>query len=112
MPYGEAVIWKSSWVAEDEVDRGHGTKNRRSTDFQNPALDVYARLHEAQLLHLYEPAPGICIVESPNVIERALKSEMAADSASDDSRAGSSVQTKWLCRGCGCGMWQAHQIFC
>ena len=46
------------------------------TDFQDPALDVYARLHEAQLLHLYEPAPGICIVESPNVIERALNSGM------------------------------------
>lgn len=45
-------------------------------DFQDPALDVYARLHEAQLLHLYEPAPGICIVESPNVIERALNSGM------------------------------------
>ena len=46
------------------------------TDFRDPALDVYARLHEAQLLHLYEPAPGICIVESPNVIERALNSGM------------------------------------
>ena len=46
------------------------------TDFQDPALDIYARRHEAQLLHLYEPAPGICIVESPNVIERALNSGM------------------------------------
>ena len=57
------------WI-EDMVQR------TEITDFQDPALDVYARLHEAQLLHLYEPAPGICIVESPNVIERALKSGM------------------------------------
>ena len=57
------------WI-EDMVQR------TEITDFQDPALDVYARLHEAQLLHLYEPAPGICIVESPNVIERAFKSGM------------------------------------
>lgn len=57
------------WI-EDMVQR------TEITDFQDPALDVYARLHEAQLLHLYEPAPGICIVESPNVIERALNSGM------------------------------------
>ena len=49
-------------------------------DFQNPALDVYARLHESQLLHLYEPAPGLCIVESPNVIERAMQSGLVAES--------------------------------
>lgn len=50
------------------------------TDFQDPVLDVYARLHESQLLHLYEPAPGLCIVESPNVIERAMQSGLVAES--------------------------------
>lgn len=42
------------------------------TDFMAPDLDVYARLSENQLYHLYEPDAGIFIAESPNVIERAL----------------------------------------
>ena len=42
------------------------------TDFTAPELDVYARLSENQLYHLYEPDTGIFIAESPNVIERAL----------------------------------------
>ncbi len=42
------------------------------TDFSNPELDIYARLNENQLRTYYEPAPGIFIAESPNVIERAL----------------------------------------
>ena len=40
--------------------------------FMAPELDVYARLSENQLYHLYEPDAGIFIAESPNVIERAL----------------------------------------
>lgn len=42
------------------------------TDFAAPELDIYARLSEAQLLHYYEPKPGIFLAESPKVIERAL----------------------------------------
>ena len=42
------------------------------TDFNSPELDVYARLTENQLLHLYEPKKGVFIAESPIVIERAL----------------------------------------
>ena len=42
------------------------------TDFQDPALDVYARLTEAQLLNRYEPKKGMFIAESPKVIMRAL----------------------------------------
>lgn len=42
------------------------------TDLESPELDVYARLNETQLRHLYEPKPGIFIAESPRVIERAL----------------------------------------
>ena len=41
------------------------------TDFDAPELDVYARLNEAQLLHYFEPAPGLFIAESPKVITRA-----------------------------------------
>jgi len=44
------------------------------TDFQAPELDIYARLKENQLQHYFEPAPGLFIAESPNVIERALNS--------------------------------------
>ena len=42
------------------------------TDFNAPELDIYARCNEAQLLHYFEPNPGIFIAESPKVISRAL----------------------------------------
>lgn len=42
------------------------------TDFSDPALDVYARLTEAQLLNRFEPSKGMFIAESPKVIHRAL----------------------------------------
>lgn len=38
-----------------------------------PELDVFARLSEVQLLHFYEPNPGVFIAESANVILRALE---------------------------------------
>lgn len=41
-------------------------------EFQDPALDVYARLTENQLLNRHEPEKGMFIAESPKVIERAL----------------------------------------
>lgn len=42
------------------------------TDFSAPELDIYARLTEPQLLHIFEPKKGLFIAESPKVIERAL----------------------------------------
>ncbi len=42
------------------------------TDFTAPELDIYARLSERQLLHYYEPKPGVFIAESPRIVERAL----------------------------------------
>lgn len=42
------------------------------TDFKEPALDVYARLRERQLLKCYELDKGLFIAETPKVIERAL----------------------------------------
>ena len=42
------------------------------TTFDDPRLDVYARLTEAQLLNRFEPAKGMFIAESPKVIDRAL----------------------------------------
>lgn len=41
-------------------------------DFEDPELDVYARLTEAQLLNRFEPKKGMFIAESPKVIQRAL----------------------------------------
>jgi len=42
------------------------------TDFNEPELDVYARLSEVQLLNREFPEKGMFIAESPKVIERAL----------------------------------------
>ena len=42
------------------------------TDLSAPELDIYARMSENQLAHIYEPASGLFIAESPKVIERAL----------------------------------------
>lgn len=42
------------------------------TDINAPELDIYARLSESQLVHIYEPGLGLFICESPNVISRAL----------------------------------------
>ena len=42
------------------------------TDFLDPALDIYARFSEVQLLNREFPEKGLFIAESPKVIERAL----------------------------------------
>ncbi len=42
------------------------------TDFSAPALDIYARLTENQLVNRADPQNGLFIAESPNVILRAL----------------------------------------
>ena len=42
------------------------------TDFLDPALDVYARLTENQLVNREHPEEGLFIAESPKVVERAL----------------------------------------
>ena len=42
------------------------------TDFSDPALDVYARKTENQLLNREHPEEGIFIAESPKVVQRAL----------------------------------------
>lgn len=42
------------------------------TDFADPALDVYARLTENQLVNSEDLSQGLFIAESPKVIERAL----------------------------------------
>lgn len=42
------------------------------TNFSDPALDVYARLTEAQLINRFDPSNAMFIAESPKVIHRAL----------------------------------------
>lgn len=42
------------------------------TDLDIPELQIYNERKEVQLLRYYEPAPGLFIAESPNVILRAL----------------------------------------
>ena len=42
------------------------------TDFNDPALDVYARLTENQLLSREDPDKALFIAESPKVVARAL----------------------------------------
>ena len=42
------------------------------TNFSDPALDIYARKTENQLLNREHPEEGIFIAESPKVVERAL----------------------------------------
>lgn len=42
------------------------------TDLEIPGLQIYNERKEVQLLRYYEPAPGLFIAESPNVIRRAL----------------------------------------
>lgn len=41
-------------------------------NYNNPELDIYARMTENELMHIYEPDVGLFIAESPKVIERAL----------------------------------------
>ena len=45
---------------------------REILDFSDPALDVYARLTEAQLMNRFDPSKALFIAESPKVIHRAL----------------------------------------
>ncbi len=46
---------------------------RRVTDLTAQELALYTERREAQLLHYYEPGPGLFLAESPNVITRALQ---------------------------------------
>lgn len=45
----------------------------RGGKLQSEALSLYTAYNENQLQHIYEPAPGVFIAESPNVIGRALQ---------------------------------------
>jgi tRNA G18 (ribose-2'-O)-methylase SpoU len=50
----------------------HMGKITEITTFEDPALDVYARLTEAQLMNRFDPSNAMFIAESPKVIHRAL----------------------------------------
>ena len=44
------------------------------TDFNDPKLDIYARLKDVQLYHYFEPEAGVFIAESPAIVDRAIES--------------------------------------
>lgn len=52
---------------------GNGVSIMEIKDLEIPELEVYIDKKEVQLLHYYEPEPGIFIAESPNAILRALE---------------------------------------
>ncbi|MBQ9032113.1 MAG: RNA methyltransferase [Parasporobacterium sp.] len=43
-----------------------------TTQIDSPELQIFSGLSEPQLIHYFEPAPGIFIAESPMIIRRAL----------------------------------------
>ena len=56
------------------------------TDLNHPALDIYARLTEAQLLNRLQPEMGVFIAESPKVIRTALTAGLEPISLLCESR--------------------------
>lgn len=52
----------------------------------NKIIEIYSSLSEAQLMHYYEPKPGIFIAESPIVIERALAAGYVPESVLIEDR--------------------------
>ncbi|MBO5976749.1 MAG: RNA methyltransferase [Oscillospiraceae bacterium] len=56
------------------------------TDFNDPRLDIYARLTENQLLNREHPEDGVFIAESPKVVERALDAGFEAVSILTERR--------------------------
>ena len=46
---------------------------READGLQMPELEIFTKLRENQLAHIFEPDPGLFIAESPKVIERALR---------------------------------------
>jgi len=45
---------------------------KNAAEMSAEEMQIYSRLSEAQLLHVYEPEKGLFIAESPKVIERAM----------------------------------------
>lgn len=45
---------------------------KNAADMTAEEIQIYSRLSETQLLHIYEPENGLFIAESPKVIERAM----------------------------------------
>ncbi len=70
------------------------------TDFQDPALDIYARLTENQLLNRADPANAVFIAESPLVIERALDAGCVPVSVLMEKKLAEGRARELLCR-CG-----------
>ena len=68
------------------------------TDFSSPALDVYARLTENQLVSRADPANAMFIAESPLVIGRALDAGYEPVSVLMEARHGNGAGAEILAR--------------
>lgn len=69
-------------------------------DFNSPDLDLYARMSENQLRHIYEPDEGLFIAESPKVIMRALDAGYTPVSILAEQKQLKGEVTEIICR-CG-----------
>lgn len=74
------------------------SKTVEITDFSSPALDVYARLTENQLVSRADPANAMFIAESPLVIGRALDAGYEPVSVLMEARRGNGAGAEILAR--------------
>lgn len=74
------------------------SKTVEITDFSSPALDVYARLTENQLVSRADPANAMFIAESPLVIGRALDAGYEPVSVLMEARHGNGAGAEILAR--------------
>ena len=74
------------------------SKTVEITDFSSPALDVYARLTENQLVSRADPANAMFIAESPLVIGRALEAGYEPVSVLMEARHGNGAGAEILAR--------------
>jgi len=62
-------------------DRNESDMNLKEiTDLESPELNIFSHTSEAELLHYYEPAEGVFIAETANVVLRALEAGYEAES--------------------------------
>ena len=74
------------------------SKTVEITDFSSPALDVYARLTENQLVSRADPANAMFIAERPRVIGRALDAGYEPVSVLMEARHGNGAGAEILAR--------------
>lgn len=79
------------------------------TDWEIPELKWFQNRNETQLLHYFEPEPGIFIAESPNVILRALEAGYEPLCILTESKAPGKMEKQVLERCSGIPVYAATQ---